>query len=342
MAGLLTTGIFLTHGLMQIPGGHLADTYGGRKVLIGALLVVCLGNFGISFATSYNQLLFWKVLTGLGTGTSFVAGARYLTQVVTPSRLPMAQGYYGGAVLLGSGFVIFAVPRLAESVGWSGAFISTALVASAVLILCLLVAPNAAIRKHAPGSIWQMLAHGQLWLLGLVQMASFGLVIVVGTWTTTLLKEQLGESPDTKLLISFMASLVLLIGIFTRPLGGRLVGPVGVRRLLIASLLMNAGGCFLLAVSGSSLAIALLGIGLLGIGCGLPYAALFNRAVALFPGRGGAAMGLVNMLGIIMILVGAPLVGKITDLTGAFTSAFVSLGIFSLVICLISLKINDK
>ena len=67
---------------------------------------------------------------------------------------------------------------------------------------------------------------------------------------------------------------------------------------------------------------------MLGLGSGLPYAALFNRAVALFPGRGGAAMGLVNMLGIIMILAGAPIVGKLVDNTGTFSSAFVSLGIF--------------
>ncbi len=342
MVGLLTTGIFLTHGLMQIPGGHLADTYGGRRVLLVALVVVCLGNFGISFATSYDQLLFWKVLTGFGTGTSFVAGARYLTQVLPAHRLHMAQGLYGGSVLMGSGFVIFAVPRLAEAFGWPGAFISTALVALSVLILCLVAAPDAPVRPHHSGSLLQMLSHGQLWLLGLVQMASFGLVIVVGTWTTTLLKEQLGEKPETKLLISFIASLVLLIGIFTRPLGGQLVGTWGVRKLLLVSLVMNAVGCFLLAVSGASLVVAILGIVLLGVGCGLPYAALFNRAVALFPGRGGAAMGLVNMLGIVMILVGAPLVGKITDLTGSFTSAFVSLGVFSLVICLVSLKINDK
>ncbi len=342
MVGLLTTGIFLTHGLMQIPGGHLADTYGGRRVFLIALVIVCLGNLGISFATDYNQLLFWKVLTGFGTGTSFVAGARYLTQVLPASRLHMAQGYYGGSVLLGSGFVIFAVPRLAEAFGWPGAFISTALVALSVLVLCLVAAPDAPVKKHTSGSLLEMLSHGQLWLLGLVQMASFGLVIVVGTWTTTLLKEQLGERPDTRLLISFIASLVLLIGIFSRPWGGRLVGTLGVRKLLLISLLMNAAGCFLLAVSGGMLAVALLGIGLLGVGCGLPYASLFNRAVALFPGRGGAAMGLVNMLGIVMILVGAPLVGRITDLTGSFSSAFVSLGVFSLLICAVSLKINDK
>jgi hypothetical protein len=39
------------------------------------------------------------------------------------------------------------------------------------------------------------------------------------------------------------------------------------------------------------------------------------------------------MLGIIMILGGAPLVGHLTDLTGSFKTSFAALGGFSLVTC---------
>ncbi len=68
---------------------------------------------------------------------------------------------------------------------------------------------------------------------------------------------------------------------------------------------------------------------------GMPYAAIFSRAGALFPGRAAAAMGFVNMLGILMILGGAPLVGHLTDLTGSFKSSFAALAGFSLLICAI-------
>src|SRR5580704_12229823 len=49
-AGLLTTGIFFTHGGMQIPGGYLADRFGPKPVLSIALAVVCLGNIALGFA----------------------------------------------------------------------------------------------------------------------------------------------------------------------------------------------------------------------------------------------------------------------------------------------------
>src|SRR5256886_6768431 len=46
LAGLLTTGIFATHALMQIPGGHIVDRLGAKRVLFCALVWVMLGNLG--------------------------------------------------------------------------------------------------------------------------------------------------------------------------------------------------------------------------------------------------------------------------------------------------------
>jgi MFS family permease len=106
-------------------------------------------------------------------------------------------------------------------------------------------------------------------------------------------------------------------------------------------LLLNALGCFLLAFFSNIMAVDFLAILMLGIGTGLPYSGLFNRAAALFPGRAGAAMGLVNMLGIVFILTGTPLVGFIADAMGNFSYAFISLGIFAFVICLVSLRIKN-
>jgi MFS family permease len=175
-----------------------------------------------------------------------------------------------------------------------------------------------------------MLASPQLWLLGLMQMASFGLAIVVGAWIVALLGKALGM-PVAK--AGLVGSLVLLLGIATRPLGGALKRHLGVRLLLTGSFLLNAAGCFVLASGWNSLPVAVAAVVLLGTGCGAPYAALFTRAASLFPGRAGAAMGLVNMLGIIMILIGTPLAGHLADWTGSFRSSFLALSAFSLIAC---------
>ena len=99
-----------------------------------------------------------------------------------------------------------------------------------------------------------------------------------------------------------LGSLVLLMGILTRPLAGHGRAPLGraPERMQIAS--PKRAACFMFGVGGRSLARAAVAVLLLGVGCGLPYAAVFNRAAALYPARAGAAMGLVNMLGIGMVL----------------------------------------
>src|SRR6202021_2822924 len=102
-----------------------------------------------------------------------------------------------------------------------------------------------------------------------------------------------------------------------------------------SSMLMIALGCFAFVTASISYGVAVTAVMLIGIGVGLPYAAMFSRAGALFPGRAGAAMGLVHMLGILMILGGAPLVGHLADLTGNFRVSFVVLGAFALVVCAI-------
>jgi nitrate/nitrite transporter NarK len=330
-AGLLTTGIFATHAAMQIPGGHLVDRFGPHRVLVLALAWVAVGNFGIAFAAAYWQLLAWKIFTGLGTGTCFVAGARYIHDALAGPRLHLAQGLYGGSILLGSGFVILAVPWIYVWVGWRGVFVMTGGIAAAAWLLWIVAAPSVpAVLRAARGTLRVMLLAPQLWLLGLMQMASFGLAIVVGAWIVALLGNSFGMTPAKAGLVG---SLVLLLGIATRPLGGALRRHVPVRRLLALSFLMSAVGCLALASGWNTLAVALSAVLLLGTGCGLPYAALFTRAAALYPGRAAAAMGLVNMLGILMILVGAPLVGHLTDWSGSFRSSFLALGAFAVVAC---------
>ncbi len=330
LAGLLTTGIFFTHAAMQLPGGHLVDRLGAPRVLTFALAWVAAGNFAVAFSGSYWQLLAWKIFVGLGTGTCVMAGARYIHDTLAAPRLNFGQGLYGGSILLGSGFVIFAVPRISAWLGWRGAFLTSAAVAASAWILWVLAAPPAPRGEHARGRFGDVLRTSQLWVLGLMQMASFGLAIVVGTWITALLGNEF-QMPAAK--AGLAGSFVLLLGIGMRPLGGMLRRHVGVRPLLAVSFLLNAMGCLTLASGVHSVFLAVIGVGLIGTGCGLPYAALFTRAGALVPGRAGAAMGLVNMLGIVMILVGAPVAGRLADWTGSFRSSFLALAIFSLVAC---------
>ena len=329
-AGLLTTGIFATHAGMQIPGGYLVDRLGSKRVLLFALIWVALGNFGMALAGAYWQLLFCKIFTGMGTGVCFVGGARYVHEATAGPRLHVAQGFFGGSIQMGAGFVILAVPQLNRLAGWRTTFLVSAAMALTAAVIWLAAAPPVEFGARPPGRFHEMLLAPQLWFLGLMQMATFGISVVVGSWVSIVLTTVM-KVPATR--AGLIGSLVLLLGIVSRPLGGFLRRHVGIRPLFIGSLLMIALGCLSFVPSRISLASALIGVVLIGMGIGLPYAAMFSRAGALFPGRAAAAMGLVNMLGIIMILGGSPLVGHLKDLTGSFKTSFAVLAGFSLLVC---------
>jgi nitrate/nitrite transporter NarK len=325
--GFLTTGIFLTHAGMQIPGGHLADRVGPRLVVSVAAVIACVGNIALGFANAYWQLLFWKAFIGLGTGAGFVAGARYIATIFAGPRLHLAQGLYGASNVLGSGFVIFAVPMLLAEFGWQSSFFAAALLAAAGLAIWL-TAPDPETVKHDPAPLSGMLADRQLWLLGLAQMASFGLAIVVGAWITTYLSKSLGLPLKTA---GRIGSLVLLIGIVSRPLGGSVLARCGPRFTAQVSLGLNVVACLILGLGGNSLGLASVAVLFLGVGGGLPYSTVFNGAAALYPARAGAAMGVVNAIGTSMILVVPPLIGRMVERSGEFRSSFLVLGAFTMV-----------
>jgi nitrate/nitrite transporter NarK len=228
--------------------------------------------------------------------------------------------------------VIFGVPQMLGAFGWRGAFLCSTAVAAVVWIAWMLAAPRPDHTVKIVGSLGEVIRSRELWLLGLVQMASFGLVMVVGTWITTLLSAGFHLSLKTA---GLMGSLVLLLGIVTRPLGGWLVQRVPITTLIRCALLANAVACLTLAW-GHWLTLTFAAIVALGAGCGLPYAGVFNRAAALFPGRAGVAMGLVNMIG------GAPAVGYLADQTGQFRVSFLALGGFCLLAAAASLSLKEK
>src|SRR6202163_4989897 len=278
LAGFLTTGIFATHAGMQIPGGYIVDRLGSRRVLLFALIWVALGNVGMALAGAYWQLLFFKIFTGMGTGVCFVGGARYVHEATAGPRLHVAQGFFGGSIQMGAGFVILAVPRLYLLAGWRATFIVSGGMALTAAVIWLAGAPIVEFGARPPGRFHEMLLAPQLWFLGLMQMATFGISVVVGSWVVVLLVKVM-KIPATR--AGLIGSLVLLLGIVSRPLGGFLGRHVGIRPLFAGSLLLVALGCFLL-LSSVSLSRALAAVVLIGIGLGIPYAAMFSRAAKLF------------------------------------------------------------
>lgn len=339
-AGLLSTAFFITAALFIVPVGVLIDRLGPKPVASIALALTALGTLAMAAARDYSQLLALKLVVGVAAASGFVAGVRYAGVLYRGGLAAVAQGIYGSAVQLGSGGIVYVLPFIAAPHGWRAAYLVAGAFLLAATGVWLLAPPTAAGRTLASG-LRAALATPAGWLIGLVHTASYSVSIIVGTWAPTYLLHDFALDLATA---SQAGSLILLMGLVARPLGGMAIGagwlPVAV--LIRLALALNAVALALLSLPGRPLSVAVAAVVLLGLGTNLPYAAVFNRAAAALPSNPGATTGLVAMVSFWGIMVGAPLVGWLVERSGGFGAAFGLIGMACLAVLVATLTATGR
>ena len=321
--GLLATALFVTHLVMQIPGGRLVDRYGARLLGICALAIIAVGNLLALIVESFGLGVAGRLVAGIGTGIGFVAGSDYVRGTVGTAS---AQGFYGAAGVGGGGLAIALVPLAIPGLDWRAPYV-TALVFALAVLVCLPLAPRdrpAGERRPESARVpaADLVRDRRLYPLAMAHTASFGLSVIVGVWAVSLLKHDgYGRS-----LAGAVGALALLGGIVTRPLEGRLLQhrPETAIRLVGISMFAGAAGTVLLLLD-LPLAVRVAGAAMLGLAAGIPFAPAFVGAQATRPDAPGAAIGFINSCATFLIVVGTPLVGLTFGLTGHGRLGFVAI-----------------
>jgi MFS family permease len=316
--GLLTTALFVTHFASQVPGGRLVDRVGARRAGLGAIGIVLAGNALALAGPWFPLALAARLVIGLGTGVGFVAGSDYVRWA---TRSPTAQGLYGGAGVGGGGAALAIVPLLS---GWRAPYASAIVVAS-VLALVLAAAPADERSRPAEAKAGRdsVVRDRRLYPLAVLHTASFSLSVIAGNWVVDLLDDH-GYS---RRLAGAVGALILLLGLPTRPFGGWIVRarPGRVRAALAGSIVAGAAGLALLALP-VPLAVLVLASAVVGCAAGIPFAPAFSGAQRLRPDAPAAAVGFVNSVATLAIVVGTPLVGLTFELSGHGRVGFALLG----------------
>ena len=301
VVGLFTTGLFLTHAALQIPAGRLSDRLGARAVGLTGLAVVGAAS---AAALAWREAAFaigMRVLAGVGTGLSFVAGSDYVRATVGS---PLAQGFYGASSVSAGGLALAIVPHWG---GWRAPFSTAVVVAAAGLVLLAAAPRDPARPRHARTRA--TIFDRRLLPLAAMHSASFALSVVIGNWTVTLLERDGGDSAAVA---GAVGALTLVLGIVTRPLGGRLYGRTAPLRV---SFLVGGLATGVLALA-KPLPLAIVAAAFVGLAAGIPFAPAIAGAARVRPDAPAAAVGFVNMLAALTILVATPLVGLTFSLPG--------------------------
>jgi MFS family permease len=116
---LLISLYIVGYGLSHIPGGMLSTSIGMKKTLVLGLMVQGLAGIMSGLSYSYNELAFFRVVSGIG-GSVFVAmTAAAMVVWFSDQEVTFALGVTGGAAFsAGAAFALYVWLYLQRAIGW--------------------------------------------------------------------------------------------------------------------------------------------------------------------------------------------------------------------------------
>ncbi|HFQ13232.1 MAG TPA: MFS transporter [Gammaproteobacteria bacterium] len=137
----LAIGIYgLTQGLFQLPFGFLSDRVGRKKMIVIGLLLFAAGSAVAATAETIQQVVAGRALQGMGAIAAVVmALAADLTREEVRVRVMASIG-----MSIGLAFMLSMIigPVLASSIGMSGLFWVTGVLALSSIVVLLFLTPN--------------------------------------------------------------------------------------------------------------------------------------------------------------------------------------------------------
>ncbi|HUR18211.1 MAG TPA: MFS transporter [Acidimicrobiales bacterium] len=298
--------------------GSLADRVGTKRtgLVTLALTLVPLAWAWLAGGT-YVQVLGIGLLLGIA-GASFAVALPLASRWYPPEYQGLALGIAGAG---NSGTLIAALgaPRLAEHVGWHGAFGIAAIPVTLAWITFAVLAKEPPRPARAGGGIFSLLEEPDARWLCSFYLVTFGGFVGLAAYLPIFFVDGFGLS---KVSAGGYAALCAAAGSFLRPVGGALADRFGGARVLTSGLGVVAVLAFGLAtLPGLGVTVALLftTIGCLGTGNGAVFQLVGNR----FPARMGAMTGLVGAAGGVGGFLLPFAFGSLRGSTGGFAAGFV-------------------
>jgi MFS family permease len=319
---LLVTVQFVTHMVMQIPGGRAADLLGARTSTLIGLVLILFGNVICVVGPQLVLGFIGRGIVGIGTGFALVGGSDYIR---ARGGSPLLQGIYGGGSVLAPGIAVVVVPLLVDRFGWRASFVSAIVVVGICIMLLALAPAVERTARHAGERLESnFFTDSRLYRLAAIHSMSFGFSVVIGNTVVTLLEHH-GYS---KRAAAFAGSLTLVLGFVTRIAGGPLLRRTDAWKWIAASLVVGGAGAIVLALP-VRYAVVVTAAAVVGLAAGVPFARAFTGAAAARVDAPGAAVGFVNAWASLVIVVGTPLVGLTFALPGDGRLGFVALGVLA-------------
>ena len=341
----LTVSVYgLGRVLLALPSGHLADRWGRRSIMLTGTLVTSVGSLLCGAAQSFDQLLIFRLIAGAGAGMIMTGAHIILADITRPENRGRVMSIYQGWFLLAVGLGPAPGGVIAEWLGYRAPFfVFAALALAAGLIVHTRLAESrrsagrpgqAAAGQAADQPVKAERAMGFRQVLAIPGIALAGLVMFSQSFSRTGAiftiapldgHQRLGLTPSQ---IGWTFTLANLLMVVMVALAGPLSDRYGRKAVIVPSTLLSASAFLTFALAGNYTVYLLAGAlwGMTGgLGGAAPAAYVADRAPRAAV---GVALGTYRMLGDLGYLIGAALLGWISDQTGAGSALLVTAGLF--------------
>jgi predicted MFS family arabinose efflux permease len=217
--------------------GVVADRLGRKRVIIAAMTALIVPTALAGLAPSLGALVAWRFVQGLMLPPVFAVTIAYIGEEFGAEATAMTTLYVAASGV--GGFLSrFVSAQLAQYFGWRAAFFGLAVITAACAAGCALLLPHErrfAKSRNLLAGARMMVAHLRNPRLLATFAVGFGVLFAfVGTFTYV---NFLLAAPPYSLSTASLGTLfvVYLVGVAATPMAGRLIVPLGRRKLVAAA-----------------------------------------------------------------------------------------------------------
>src|SRR5271155_173888 len=221
---LLISLYIVGYGLSHIPGGMLSTSIGMKKTLVLGLVVQGLAGIMSGLSYSYNELAFFRVVSGIG-GSVFVAmTAAAMVVWFSDKEVTFALGVTGGAAFsAGAAFALYVWLYLQRAIGWHASLVLAGvfeLLVAAVMIATFRIPDGdrslGGVRFDR-AALHASIMSRDLWVYGIALLGGYGAYFTTSQLFSEYVTLDRHFEPSSGGLLS---ALILLAGIPGSVLGG--------------------------------------------------------------------------------------------------------------------------
>lgn len=294
---MLITLFFVTSGLISLFVGVLADAYGRRTMLIGALMLLTITSAGCALSVSIQQLWVLRVLQGMAGCVGLILSRTIIRDLVSGVQAKKAIGQISLIQTITPVLTSVMGAWVATHFGWPPVFACMGAAAALLLIVVARYLPESLpVERRTPvqpAAILQayrlVFGSGVFWRMAVTQALNWTAVFLYMATAPKVITGHLGLASTEIYKIFAAIMLPMLTGFLLLP---RLLERFGPRQVMVV-----AYGCYLVAVI-LNLAISalefntlvvLVPISICSLGVALALPLLLGEALEPFPDNSGMA-----------------------------------------------------